>query len=97
MKSESVDEVWEFYRDNCPGFKEPMRKEFRKLDEHVTRLEAENAKLRDLCKRLIGHVEHPPCEGCGFEMNCDGSDLTQCDEWSMYRADARKLGIEVDG
>lgn len=48
MKSESVTKAWEFYRDNCQGFKEPMRKEFRKLDEYVASLESENAKLREL-------------------------------------------------
>ena len=47
MKSERVTEAWEFYRDNCPGFKEPMRMELRKLDEYVSGLEEENAKLRE--------------------------------------------------
>lgn len=55
----------------------------------------ENIKLRELVRRLISHVEHPPCEGCMAEMNCDCSDLTQCDEWLFMVADARKLGIEV--
>lgn len=48
MKSDSVTKVWEFYRDNCVGFKEPMRKELRKLDNYVASIEAENAKLREL-------------------------------------------------
>lgn len=55
---------------------------------------AENNKLRKLVRRLINHVEHPPCEGCGFEMNCDGEHVTQCDEWLFMVADARKLGVE---
>lgn len=55
----------------------------------------ENSKLRKLAEGLIGHVKHPPCEGCIAEMNCDCSDLTQCDEWLFFEADARRLGIEV--
>ena len=55
----------------------------------------ENAKLRELAEGLMGHVKHPPCEGCIAEMNCDCSDLTQCDEWLFFEADARGLGIEV--
>lgn len=59
-------------------------------------LERENTKLRELVHRLINHVEHPPCEGCNFEMNCD-ERVTQCDEWQFMVADARELGIEVSG
>lgn len=58
--------------------------------------DAENAKLRELAKGLMGHVMHPPCEGCMAEMNCDCSDLTQCDEWLLFEADASRLGVEVD-
>lgn len=47
MKSKRVTCTWEFYRDNCDGFKEPMRKELRKLDGYVSNLEAENAELRE--------------------------------------------------
>lgn len=46
MKSKRVTCTWEFYRDNCEGFKEPMRMELRKLDGYVSNIEAENAKLR---------------------------------------------------
>lgn len=52
MKSESVTKAWEFYRDNCQGFKEPMRKEFRRLDEYVASLESDNAKLRERIHEL---------------------------------------------
>lgn len=65
-------------------------------DAEIEHVKSENAKLRELVRRLISHVEHPPCEGCGFEMNCDGEHVTQCDEWLFMVADARKLGVEVD-
>lgn len=51
MKSERVTQAWEFYRDNCPGFKEPMRKQFRRLDEYVSVVETENAKLKRAAER----------------------------------------------
>lgn len=53
MRSAAVREAWEFYRDNCPGFKEQMRKEFRRLDEHVASLESENAELRELVRKMV--------------------------------------------
>ena len=56
----------------------------------------ENAKLRELATRLIQHIRNPPCEGCSFDMSCDQSDLTQCDEWSFMVSDARELGIGAD-
>lgn len=52
MKSKRVTCTWEFYRDNCDGFKEPMRKELRKLDGYVSSIEAENAKLRELVRDM---------------------------------------------
>lgn len=64
-------------------------------ESEEVKLRDENAKLRELVKRLVGHVRHPPCEGCSADMNCDCSDLTRCDEWSGMEADARELGIEV--
>lgn len=47
MKTECVTKVWEFYLDNCAGYKEPMRKQLRELDDYVASIEADNAKLRN--------------------------------------------------
>lgn len=52
MRSAAVREAWEFYRDTHQGFKEPMRREFRKLDECVDSLESENDKLRELVRDM---------------------------------------------
>jgi len=86
MKSKRVTSTWEFYRDNCEGFKEPMRKELRKLDGYVANIEAENSKLRVLVRDLWHELdaatqyEAGGSRGIVFEF-----------------ADAmRKLGIEVD-
>lgn len=56
MVTPEVTGVWEFYRDNCPGFKEPMRKQFRRLDKYVAALEDENARLRELCADLYAEM-----------------------------------------
>ena len=59
------------------------------------RLQAENAKLRELVARLICHIEDPPCEGCMAEMSCAGGEgLTNCDEYQFMVSDARKLGVD---
>lgn len=52
MKSEKVTEVWEYCRDNYSGFKEPMRKQFRRLDEYVSELESKLAELRERIAEL---------------------------------------------
>lgn len=57
MKSERVTRTWEFYRDNCDGFKDSMRKEFRKLDEYVSSIETENAKLRELVSSMYRNMQ----------------------------------------
>lgn len=72
-----------------------QRDRIAQLEGLYAKTKAENAKLRKLVKGLMGHVMDPPCEGCIAEMSCDCSDLTQCDEWLFFEADARRLGIEV--
>ena len=84
MKSERVTQAWEFYRDNCQGYKEPMRREFRKLDEHVSSVEAENAKLREACERLIQTVRvAESISDCGL-----------LDK--RFEGELRDIGFEVD-
>ena len=80
MRSTAVREAWEFYRDNCPGFKEPMRKEFRRLDEHVASLESENAKLRECLQDLAEHIRED--DGFGLDYG-----------WMLDRM--RELGVEI--
>ena len=65
-------------------------------DREMERLEAENAKLRELVVRLIRHIENPPCEGCMAEMSCPGGEgLTNCDEYQFMVCDARELGVDA--
>lgn len=50
------------------------------------------ATLECFAHDLIEHVKEPPCEGCSFEGSCLG-DVTQCDEWLGFMADAQRLGV----
>ena len=61
----------------------------------VDEMEAENAKLRELCANMWRDI--PKTESCGWDMStntCTGSDecIGECSYW--YRM--RDLGIEVD-
>lgn len=55
MKTKAVTELWEFYRENCAGFKEPMRKRLHELDAYVAGLESENSSLRKDLEDLEGY------------------------------------------
>lgn len=83
MKSEQVTLAWEFYRDNCEGFKEPMRKELRKLDDYVASVEAENDRLRELVRDMYAVMVEDAA-------NCDVTYPEQFD----YRV--LELGVEVE-
>ena len=62
----------------------------------IDRLQAENAKLRELVARLIRHIEDPPCESCMSEMSCAGGEgLTNCDEYQFMVCDAHELGVDA--
>ena len=84
MRSQRVTETWEFYRDNCPGFKEPMRKRFRELDEYVVGLEVKNAKLRELVRELLVTISWCSLDYCPSESK--RRELVD---------KARELGVEV--
>lgn len=58
MRTKAVKEVWEFYCDNCLGFKEPMRKQMRELDAYVAKLEAENEWLSKKLDDMTDTLSH---------------------------------------
>lgn len=72
--SAAVREAWEFYRDNCTGFKEPMRRKVRELDEYVSRLEA--TLVRGTCR-----VEDYEDAGIGV---CSACGAVQPDDYTVY-------------
>lgn len=64
MHSQHVQEAWEYYRDNCPGFKEPMRKALRKLDAYVTDIEERLARAYDPQRLRLGQADPDSFEAC---------------------------------
>lgn len=61
-------------------------KEF--IIDHITRMQEENAKLRELVRIAVKHCDSGTCDGCpimGEDESCPYSDM------------ARELGVEVDG
>jgi len=92
MRTEQVTKVWEFYRDNCAGYKEPMRKQLRELDENVDNIETENAELRKLVRDMWHQscTYDTTCEGCPrYVKHWDGTE--ECE----FETRIIKLGIEV--
>ena len=92
MRTEQVTKVWEFYRDNCAGYKEPMRKQLRELDENVDNIETENAELRKLVRDMWHQscTYDTTCEGCHrYVKHWDGTE--ECE----FETRIIKLGIEV--
>lgn len=92
MKSESVTKAWEFYRDNCQGFKEPMRKEFRRLDGYVASLESENAKLRELVRDMRLFILLASATA-GVSILAHGKPTLGME---AFERRMRELGVEVD-
>lgn len=70
MRTKRVTETWEYYRDNCPGFKEPMRKRFRELDEYVAGLEELLHDVYSLHWNGLDCTECPWFDKCDTEGGC---------------------------
>ena len=92
MRSAAVNEAWEFYRDNCPGFKEPMRREFRRLDEYVSKLE--ETLGRYTCHVVREQVPMPDggaCEKWSCS-ECGGLLLMSTYSFATFGADMGRTG-----
>lgn len=59
-------------------------------------MEAENTKLRELCKRFAEYVSHDRCEGCVVKRRCNDGEVDECWQGTEIRKVARELGIEVE-
>lgn len=86
MRTKRVTETWEYYRDNCSGFKEPMRKRFRELDEYV-------AGLEELCGDLFDRLMDKD-EICGeCRSQCDYDAWNFGADGCIYKQRMDELGI----
>ena len=76
-----------------------LRIEAERLCDENERLEAENAKLRELCATVIDDWMSKVCPSFPF---CEyGGEYQDCTDETcgnqIYRQMARELGVEVDG
>ncbi len=72
---------------------------FRKCDaddESIRRLEAENAKLRELVRKYGEYTDQDRCEGCVCKSRCNDGDIEECWQLTKIRELARKLGVEAN-
>ncbi len=64
-------------------------------DAFVAEVKAENAKLRELCRRFSEYVSYDRCEGCVTKRRCNDGEVDECWQMGEIRKLARELGIEV--
>jgi len=60
------------------------------------KLEADNAKLRELARRFGEYVSQDRCEGCVMKRRCNNGDVEECWQMTEIRALANELEIEVE-
>lgn len=59
-------------------------------------LAAENAKLRELCRRFSEYVSYDRCEGCVVKRRCNDGEVDECWQMCEIRKLARELRVEVE-
>ena len=64
-------------------------------DVRIDELEAENAKLRELCRKFAEYVSQDRCEGCVCKHRCNDGEIDECWQLTEIRKAAYELGIEV--
>ena len=67
----------------------------RAANERMDLLEAENAKLRELCRKFAEYVSQDRCEGCVCKHRCNDGEIDECWQLTEIRKAAYELGIEV--
>ena len=67
------------------------------LRDDLQRANAENAKLRELCRKFAEYVSQDRCEGCVCKHRCNDGEIDECWQLTEIRKAAYELGIEVDG
>lgn len=66
------------------------------VERQIMTEQAENDKLRDLCKRFAEYVSQDRCEGCVYKRRCNDGEIDECWQRTEIREIAHKLGIEVE-
>ena len=65
-------------------------------NECIDLLVAENAKLRELCRRFSEYVSHDRCEGCVVKRRCNDGEVYECWQMGEIRKLAHELRVEVE-
>ena len=65
------------------------------LKSSYDRLQAENAKLRELCRRFAEYASQDRCEGCVCKRRCNNGEIDECWQRTEIREAAHEFGIEV--
>ena len=65
------------------------------LRDDLQRANAENAKLRELCRKFAEYVSQDRCEGCVCKHRCNDGEIDECWQLTEIRKAAYELGIEV--
>ena len=67
------------------------------VERQIATEQAENAKLRELCRRYGEYVSQDRCEGCVYKTRCNNGLIDECWQRSEICDLARELEIEVGG
>ena len=62
----------------------------------IKKLEAENAKLRELCWKFAEYTDQDRCLGCVVKRACRDGEVEECWQFTEIRELAHELGIKVN-
>ena len=77
-------------------FDDAVKRTIAEQHDRISALEAQNAKLRELCRRALVVLENN-CSQCAYFYDCDILTDCKCAAPKKIRAELRELGIEVEG
>lgn len=72
-----------------------LRIEAERLCDENERLEAENAKLRELAHLVAEYVSADQCEGCVTKRACNAGELDMCWIRKAILEKLRELGVDA--
>lgn len=61
------------------------------LESDLAESKAENAKLRELCRKFAEYVSQDRCEGCVCKHRCNDGEIDECWQLTEIRELAREL------
>ena len=77
-------------------FDDAVKRTIAEQHDRISALEAQNDKLRELCKKALVALENN-CSQCAYFYDCDILTDCKCVAPKKIRAELRELGVGVDG